>query len=112
MITSKIFESSSAATVLEFNAARREIDWQNFVSGVPSCAPLAIYGYTFDCLREADTSEIFNGLQQSIAEAQEVFVFVPGHGGLFPKIASKLIKTGHFARLLFIAGTNSDEGSY
>ena len=65
---------------------------------------LAKYGYTFDCLREADTSEIFNGFQQSIAEAEEVFVFVPtidGHGDLFPKIDSKFIKAGHFARLPF-----------
>ena len=62
-----------------------------------------------------DIPSIFNGFQQSIAEAQEVFVFVPtidGHGGLFPKIASKLIKAGHFARLPFIDGTNLDEGSY
>ena len=41
MIASKIFESGSAATVSEINAARREIDWQNFVSGVPLCASLA-----------------------------------------------------------------------
>ena len=115
MIASKIFESGSAATVSVFNAARREIDWQNFVSGVPSCASLAKSGHTFDFLREADTSEIFNGFQQSIAEAQEDFVFVPtidGHGGLLPKIDSKLIKAGHFARLPFIADTNLDEGSY
>ena len=78
-------------------------------------ASLAKSGHTFDFLREADKSKIFNGLQQSIAEAQEDFVFVPtidDHGGLFPKIASKLIKAGHFARLPFIDGTNLDEGSY
>ena len=61
------------------------------------------------------SSLVFNGFQQSITEAQEDFVFVPtidGHGGLFPKIASKLIKAGHFARLPFMVGTNLDEGSY
>jgi acetylcholinesterase len=76
---------------------------------------LAKTGNTFNCLREANTSEIFDGLQQSIAEAPELFGFDPtidGSGGLFPDIASKLIKTGHFAHIPFMAGTNLDEGSY
>ena len=66
-------------------------------------------------MREANTSEIFVGLTQSIIEAPELFGFDPtidGPGGLFPDIASKLINAGHFARLPFIAGTNLDEGSY
>ena len=76
---------------------------------------MAKTGNTFDCLREADTSEIFIGLSQSIVEAPELFGFDPtidGPGGLFPDIASKLIEAGHFARLPFMAGTNLDEGSY
>ena len=76
---------------------------------------MAESGNTFDCLREANTSEIFVGLNQSIVEAPELFGFDPtidGVGGLFPEIASKLIDAGHFARLPFIAGTNLDEGSY
>ena len=115
MIYSKIFESGSAATALEFNAARREVDWQNFVSGVASCASLAKSGNTFDCLKEANTTEIFTGLVQSLAEAPELFGFDPtidGPGGLFPDIASSLINVGHFARLPFIAGTNLDEGLF
>ena len=72
-------------------------------------------GNTFDCLREANSSEIFTGLKKSIAEAPERNAFDPtfdGPDGLFPDIASNLINAGHFARLPFIAGTNLDEGSY
>ena len=111
----KIFESGSAASALEFNATRREIDWQNFVAGVDSCAPLAKTANTFDCLREANTSDIFIGLNQSIAKAPEEFGFNPttdGPGGVFPDVPSVLINKGQFAPLPFIAGTNLDEGSY
>ena len=97
---------------MEYNAARREIDWQNFVSGVASCASLAKSGNTFDCLKEANSTEILTGLVQSFSEAPEGFPFVPnidGPGGLIPDIASRLIDAGHFARLPFIAGTNLDE---
>ena len=76
---------------------------------------LAKTGNTFNCLREANTSEIFNGLRQSIDEAPELFGFDPtidGPGGVFPKIASELINAGHFAHLPFMAGTNLDEGLY
>ncbi|KAF8961457.1 extracellular triacylglycerol lipase precursor [Flammula alnicola] len=108
-----IFESGSAASALEFKAARREIDWQNFVSGVPSCASLATSGNTFDCLRKANSTEMFSGVITALAEAPEAFGFDPtidGPGGLFPDIASRLLSKGHFARLPFIAGTNLDEG--
>ena len=111
----KIFESGSAASPLEFNAARREVDWQNFVSGVASCTSLAKSGNTFDCLKEANSTEISTGLLQSLGEAPEMFAFGPtidGPGGLFPDIASRLIDAGHFARLPFIAGTNLDEGLF
>lgn len=99
---------------MEFNAERREIDWQNFVSGVPSCASLATSDNTFDCLRKANSTEMFSGVNIAIAEAPEEFGFDPtidGPGGLFPDIASRLLKKGHFARLPFIAGTNLDEGA-
>ena len=115
MIFFKIFESGSAATALEYNAARREVDWHNFVSSVASCASLAKSGNTFDCLQEADSTEIFTGLVQSFGEAPELFPFGPtidGPGGLFPDTASRLVDAGHFARLPFIAGTNLDEGLF
>ena len=111
----KIFESGSAASVLEFTASRREIDWENFVSGVPSCASLATSGNTFGCLKEANSTEIAVGLNQSLAEVPEMFGFDPtidGPGGLFPMIASEIINAGRFARIPFIAGTNLDEGLF
>ncbi|PPQ65131.1 hypothetical protein CVT24_003221 [Panaeolus cyanescens] len=109
-----IFESGSAATALEFNAARREVDWQNFVAGVPSCASLATSGKTFDCLRNANSTEMLSGVINAINNANELFGFDPtidGPGGLFPDIASTFLKRGHFAKLPFIAGTNLDEGT-
>jgi hypothetical protein len=66
-------------------------------------------------LKEASSTEIAIGLNQSILEAPELHAFDPtidGPGGLFPEIASKLINTGHFARIPFIAGTNLDEGLF
>ena len=100
---------------MEFNASRREIDWQNFVSGVASCASLAKSGNTFGCLKEASSTEIAIGLNLSLAEAPELFGFNPtidGPGGLFPDIASTFIRAGKFARIPFIAGTNLDEGLF
>ena len=76
---------------------------------------MATTGNTFDCLREANTAEIFTGLKQSISQTPEMYGFVPttdGPDGLFPDIASQLVNAGHFARIPFIAGTNLDEGSY
>ena len=52
---------------MEFDAARREVDWQNFVSDVASCAPLAKSGSTFECLKEANSSEITLGIFLLIA---------------------------------------------
>lgn len=108
----QIFESGSASTVLELTAAQREVDWQNFVSGVPSCASLTTSGDTFGCLKAANTTEIFAGLLDAVALAP-FFDFNPtidGPNGLFPEIASKIYSKGTFAKLPFIAGTNLDEG--
>lgn len=112
---SKILESGSQASALTFNAERREIDWQNFVGGVPSCADLATSGNTFACLKAANTSDILQGLLTSLALSQELFPFDPtldGPDGLYPDIASRLFAKGQFARVPFIAGTNLDEGAY
>lgn len=109
----QIFESGSAATSLSFNAARREVDWQNFVKAVPSCASLALTRNTFDCLRRANSTQINAGLLSALANAPEEFGFDPtidGPGGLYPDIPSRLFAKGHFAKLPFIAGTNLDEG--
>ena len=109
----QIFESGSAATALEFNASHREVDWQNFVAGVPSCAALARSGNTFGCLQKASSAELLAGTVHGIDAVTELFGYDPtidGPGGVFPDIASRLISAGGFAKLPFIAGTNLDEG--
>lgn len=109
----QIFESGSAATTPPFPAARRELDWQLFVKGVPSCASLALTENTFDCLRSVNSTEIFSGFVSALTDPPDPFGFSPtidGPGGLFPDIPSRLFARGQFARLPFIAGTNLDEG--
>ncbi|KAJ6625127.1 esterase 1 [Mycena sp. CBHHK59/15] len=111
-----IFESGSAATAAVFKASRNEIDWQNFVSGVPSCASTATSGSTFECLRDANTSDVFLGIDAAMAEANANSGFpwdpvLDGPGGLIPDLPSVLLKRGQFARLPFITGTNEDEGT-
>ncbi|KAJ7106522.1 esterase 1 [Mycena epipterygia] len=109
-----IFQSGSQATAPLFTPERREIDWQNFVSGVPSCASTVTSGSTFGCLRNANTTEIFKGLSAAMAESNELFPWDPvidGPGGLLPDLPSVLLKRGQFARLPFITGTNQDEGT-
>ncbi|KAJ7766330.1 extracellular triacylglycerol lipase precursor [Mycena maculata] len=109
-----IFESGSQATVALFTPERREVDWENFVGNVASCASLATSGNTFSCLQNASTTEIFEGILASIAEATEEFPWDPvidGPGGLIPDLPSVLFRRRQFARLPFMAGTNLDEGT-
>ncbi|KAJ7111473.1 extracellular triacylglycerol lipase precursor [Mycena epipterygia] len=109
-----IFESGSQATSALFTAERREVDWQNFVSGVASCASEATSGSTFGCLQSANTTEIFQGLSTALTETNDQFPWtlaIDGPGGIIPDLPSILFKRGHFARLPFIAGTNLDEGT-
>ncbi|KAG6867645.1 hypothetical protein C0993_012828 [Termitomyces sp. T159_Od127] len=114
LVRGVILESGSPASPLTSNAEAREIDWQNFVGGVPSCADLATSGNTFDCIKAANTSEIFQGLLTSLSLSQEQFAFDPtidGPDGLYPDIPSRLFAKGQFARVPFITGTNLDEGT-
>ncbi|KAF8909723.1 esterase 1 [Gymnopilus junonius] len=109
-----IFESGSAATAPIFPAAQRENDWQLFVEGVPSCANLTSTANTFSCLRKANSTEIFSGVANAVANSPDAFPFSPtidGPGGLIPDLPSHLFARGQFARLPFIAGTNLDEGT-
>lgn len=109
-----IFESGMAASTLTFDAARREIDWENFVAGVASCTNTVHSNNTFSCLKNANSSDILTGLLAAIREAPEQFAFPPtidGQNGLYPDISSRLLSKGGFARLPFIAGTNMDEGT-
>ncbi|GLB39569.1 putative type-B carboxylesterase lipase family protein [Lyophyllum shimeji] len=114
LVRGVILESGSPASALTFPATRREVDWQNFVSGVPHCASTATSGHTFDCLRTANSSDILQGLLNSLAQSPEEFPFDPtldGPGGLYPDLASRLFARGQFARIPSIAGTNLDEGT-
>lgn len=98
---------------MEYNAERREVNWQNFVAGVPSCASLATSGSTFSCLKAANSTEIVSGVLSALTNTVEAFGFEPtidGPGGLLPDSASNLLSRGQFSRLPFIAGTNLDEG--
>ncbi|KIJ46635.1 hypothetical protein M422DRAFT_778358 [Sphaerobolus stellatus SS14] len=109
-----IFESGSAASAATFNAERRQVDWVNFVSAVPSCASLAQSQNTFDCLQHANSTEINAGLLSAIANTPETFGFDPtidGPGGLYPDVPSRIFAQGKFAKLPFISGTNLDEGT-
>ncbi|KAJ8473164.1 hypothetical protein ONZ45_g16397 [Pleurotus djamor] len=90
-----IFESGSAATSLNFPAAHREVDWQNYVKAVPH-------------------SVLLQAHITASGQSGEIFPWDPvidGPGGLFPDIPSKLFKKGHFAKLPFIAGTVLDEAT-
>ena len=85
------------------------------MAGIASCSSLAGTRHTFDCVRNANSIEIFAGLRAAISEAPEEFAFDPtidGPGGLYPDIPSKLLARGHFAKLPFISGTNLDEGAW
>ncbi|KAJ7448285.1 esterase 1 [Mycena galericulata] len=109
-----IFESGTQATLALFTAERREVDWQNFVTGVASCTSLAKSGSTFDCLREANSTELFQGIVAAMAEANEEYPWEPvldGPDGFIPDYPSVLFKRGHFSRLPFIIGNNLDEGT-
>ncbi|KAJ7745866.1 Alpha/Beta hydrolase protein, partial [Mycena maculata] len=109
-----IFESGSQATLALFPPERGELDWQNFVRGVPSYATVATSGDTFSCLRDVNSTEIFQGLAAALTESTNTFPFAPvidGSNGLIPDLPSVLFKRGQFTRLPFIAGTNLDEGT-
>ncbi|KAF8056297.1 extracellular triacylglycerol lipase precursor [Lyophyllum atratum] len=114
LVRGVILESGSPASALTFKASRREVDWQNFVGGVPHCASKATSSHTFDCLKTANSSDILQGLLHSLSAAPELFPFDPtidGPGGLYPDIPSNVFAEGRFARLPSIAGTNLDEGT-
>jgi len=109
-----ILQSGSPGTTLTFNASRREGNWQNFVSGVSQCASTATSGHTFDCLKTANSSDIFQGFLNSLAKSPELFPFDPtldGPDGLYPDIASNVFASGRFTRIPSISGCNLDEGT-
>ncbi|GAW02803.1 extracellular triacylglycerol lipase precursor [Lentinula edodes] len=109
-----IFESGSAASALTFNAQHRQIDWDNFVAGVPGCAELSKTENTFSCLQSVNTTAILSGLLVAQNEAPEEFPWSPtidGEGGFIPELPSLIFAKGTFAKIPFISGTNLDEGT-
>ncbi|KAJ7584694.1 extracellular triacylglycerol lipase precursor [Mycena floridula] len=109
-----IFESGSAATSVTFGAEQGDATWQSFVSAVPDCSVLATSNNTFDCLQEANSTVILQALLLAESEATTAFPWAPtldGPQGLYPDLPSVLFRSGQFARLPFIAGTNLDEGT-
>ncbi|KAJ7584647.1 extracellular triacylglycerol lipase precursor [Mycena floridula] len=111
-----IFESGSAATTVTFDhdPEHRNGHWANFVCGVPECRDLAGSEDTFECLQKANSTAILQAL--ILAESKDPLTFpwaptLDGPRGLYPNLPSILFRSGHFARLPFIAGTNLDEGT-
>ncbi len=108
----QIFESGSSGTLPFFNASRRGVVWDKFVSDVPACAN-ATAGDTFSCMQSVDTASLLTAWEETATFFPEPFLFVPvldGPDGLVPDLPSKLIAAGNFSRIPFIAGTNLDEG--
>jgi carboxylesterase type B len=102
-------------SVLIFGPERRASYWTNFVSAVASCASTAHSANTFDCLKNANYSDIFTGLVAATHESPEMYAFYPtfdGPDGLYPDLPSRMLAEGHFSGLPFIGGTNLDEGKF
>ncbi|THV03013.1 esterase 1 [Dendrothele bispora CBS 962.96] len=109
-----IFESGSAATPLTRHAAARQHNWDQFVGSVPTCAGLAGTNNTFDCLVDANVTDLLEGINASRELAEEDFPWDPtidGLGGVYPDYPSVLFQIQHFARIPFITGTSLDEGT-
>ncbi|RPD53636.1 extracellular triacylglycerol lipase precursor [Lentinus tigrinus ALCF2SS1-7] len=108
-----IMESGSAGTLPFFNASRRDVVWNTYVSDVPGCANVTA-GDTFSCMQSVDTATLLTAWEQTAASFPEPFLFVPvidGPDGLVPDLPSKLLAAGKFSKIPFIAGTNLDEGT-
>ncbi|KAJ3910399.1 esterase 1, partial [Lentinula edodes] len=109
-----IIESGSAASALTFDAQHRQVDWDNFVAGVPGCVEFSETGNTFNCLQSVNTIAILSGLLIAQSEVPELFPWSPtidGEGGFMPELPSLLFANGTFAKIPFISGTNLDEGT-
>ena len=112
-VAPQIVESGSAGTLPFFNASRRDVVWETFVSDVPECAN-ATAGDTFSCMQDVDTAALLTAWEDTAASFSEPFLFVPvldGPDGLVPDLPSNLFASGKFSKIPFIAGTNLDEGT-
>ncbi|KAK0467071.1 extracellular triacylglycerol lipase precursor [Desarmillaria tabescens] len=112
-----IFQSGTASTPPSFNATAREDRedaWNNFIAAIPECNSYVGTSPTFSCVQNASSSEVYEGFLQAYSKTTEKILFRPtldGPSGLLPDLPSRVLSTGQFARLPFIAGTNLDEGT-
>ncbi|KAK0454485.1 extracellular triacylglycerol lipase precursor [Armillaria borealis] len=102
MAQAAIFESGTASTSVTYNASTKESVWQSFVAGTPGCSSTVGTQATLDCLQNLNSSAIYQGLLEAIAQSTmiEAHPFNPIIDG----------PSGRFAKLPFISGTNLDEG--
>ncbi|KAI0735219.1 extracellular triacylglycerol lipase precursor [Earliella scabrosa] len=114
LVRAAIMESGSPASFALGNATLREFEWQNLISSTPECVD-AQPNAAFECLRAANTSTILQAYNAVEAVSPEnPYPFGPvidGPGGLIPDRPYRLLAAGNFARIPFIAGTNTDEGT-
>ncbi|KAI3609050.1 extracellular triacylglycerol lipase precursor, partial [Moniliophthora roreri] len=111
-----IMESGIAGTTISFDSARRQNRWESFVAAIPECRDTAKSNNTFDCLRRGNvgTTHFIQAIRTSLDEADELFPWVPtidGPEGLFPELASELLKKGQYSKIPFITGNTLDEGT-
>lgn len=87
--------------------------WQNFTASVSSCSSVAVSNNALACLRKANASEIASAYPGAVQAAGGVFGFNPSIDGQFiPELPSKILASGNYAQIPFIAGTNLDEGKF
>ncbi|KAF5364921.1 hypothetical protein D9758_008164 [Tetrapyrgos nigripes] len=111
LVRAGIFQSGTAATTQVHNASFRQDNWDTFIDSVPACANLFGTDKTFDCLRDANITDIVQGVNDAKAKIVEFLPWDPVlDGALFPDAPSAMWKFGQFAQIPFIAGTNLDEG--
>lgn len=112
-----ILQSGSAASPTITYGQIREKEFADFISGIPACAPSAGSGHAISCLRSTNSSveELSTAVSLAYASSDEMFPFVPnldGPDGVYPTVASKVLRSGNYARIPFISGTTLDEGTF
>ncbi len=65
----QIFESGTASTSVTYNASAKESVWQSFVATTPGCSSTVGTQATLDCLQSVNSSAIYQGLLEAIAQS-------------------------------------------
>ncbi|KAE9383344.1 hypothetical protein BT96DRAFT_1009327 [Gymnopus androsaceus JB14] len=74
-----ILQSGSAALALTYGPLYQQVDWDNFVAGVPGCENIFSTDSTFECLRSVNTSAI----SMAAAALSELYPPIPALGSPF-----------------------------